>query len=260
MTPEEQNVLAANFRNLHQPGNPLVVGNVYDASTATIVAALPSAQAIATASFAIAATQGVYDDDMTLDQNLASIKNIAQVVVPTGKPLTADLQDGYDDVKTTIKRAIALGVVGCNLEDVDSKARKLRTLDDAVARVKLALEAAKEANVPNFAVNARTDVLAFGGTIEEAIERGNAYLAAGANTVFVWGGPRGRGISREEIERLVKAFNGRLNVIKKFGEGYLTIAELKKIGVARISVGPGLYMMAMNAYKEAADNLLSGRV
>ncbi|KAF9100050.1 hypothetical protein BGX27_000494 [Mortierella sp. AM989] len=256
MTTANQNTIAAHFRSLHQPGNPLILGNVYDAATASVITSIPTAKAVATASFAIAATEGVYDDDMTRDQNLAAIKKIAFVVVPKNLPLTADLQDGYEDVKDTIKKAIALGVVGCNLEDVDNKNRKLRTLEDSVNRIKLALEAATEAGVPDFAVNARTDTLGHGGTIDEAIERGKAYLAAGANTVFVWGGPSGRGVSREEVKKLVAALDGRLNVILRFGEGFLTVAELKEIGVARISVGPSLFRIAMNAYKEAAESLL----
>ncbi|KAF8981968.1 hypothetical protein BGZ46_002022 [Entomortierella lignicola] len=256
MTATNQNSIAAHFRSLHQPGNPLILGNVYDAASASIIASIPSAKAVATASFAIAATEGVQDNDMTRDQNLAAIKKIASVVLPKNLPLTADLQDGYEDIKDTIKQAIALGVVGCNIEDVDCKAYKLRTIDDSVHRIKLALEAAKEAGVPEFAINARVDALCFGGTIDDAIERGKAYLAAGANTVFVWGGPSGRGVSRDELKKLVGALDGRLNVILKFGEGYLTVAELREIGVARISVGPGLFRIALNAYKEAAEALL----
>ncbi|KAF9980097.1 hypothetical protein BGZ75_008823 [Mortierella antarctica] len=256
MSSSDQNATAVLFRSLHKPGQPLVLGNVYDAATASIMVSLPSAKAIATASFAIAAVEGVYDDDMTREQNLAAIKKIAAVVVPH-KPLTADLQDGYEDIQDTIRRVIELGVVGCNIEDVDCKSRKLRTLEDAVQRIKLAVEAAKEAGVPDFAVNARTDVLGHGGSIEDAIERGKAFLASGANTVFVWGGPKGRGVSRDEVKILVKALDGRLNVIKRLGDGFLSVAELKEIGVARISVGPGLYLVAMDAYKSAAESLLS---
>ncbi|KAF9392184.1 hypothetical protein CPB97_003509 [Podila verticillata] len=256
MNPSAQNSIAAQFRALHKPGNPLVLTNVYDAATASIVASLPNAKAVATASYAIAATEGVYDDDMTKEQNLTAIKKIAAVVVPKNLPLTADLQDGYEDIQDTIRQVIALGVVGCNIEDVDTKARKLRTVEDAVARVKLAVEAAKEAGVPDFAINARTDVLGNGGSIEDAIERGKAFLAAGANTVFVWGGPSGRGVSRDEVKKLVVALDGRLNVILRVAEGFLTVAELREIGVARISVGPGLYLTAMKAYKDAAEKLL----
>lgn len=257
MSSANQNATAVAFRALHQPGNPLVVTNVYDAATADIVSSLPTCKAVATASYAIAATEGVYDDDMTKEQNLTAISKIAKVVVPKGIPLTTDLQDGYDDLAETIKQVIALGVVGCNLEDVDAKKRKLRSLDDAVSRVKIAVEAAKAAGLPEFAVNARTDVLGHGGSVEDAIVRGKAFLEAGANTVFVWGGPSGRGVSREEVKQLVAGLNGRLNVILRLGEGYLTVPELRELGVARISVGPGLFRIAMNAYKQAAEQLLA---
>jgi len=252
-----QNATAAAFRALHQSGNPLVLTNVYDAATADTASSLPNCKAIATASYAIAATQGVYDDDMTKEQNLAAIAKIAKVVVPKGIPLTADLQDGYDDLADTIKKVIALGVVGCNLEDMDTKQRKLRSFDDAVSRVKIAVEAAKAAGLPEFAVNARTDVLGNGGTIEEAIARGKAFLEVGANTVFVWGGPSGRGMSREEVKQLVAGLDGRLNVILKLAEGKLTVPELRELGVARISVGPGLFWIAMDAYKQAAEKILA---
>ncbi|KAF9137675.1 hypothetical protein BG015_002645 [Linnemannia schmuckeri] len=251
-----QNSVAAHFRSLHKPGQPLILGNVYDASTASIVASLPVTKAIATASFAIAALEGVHDDDLTQDQNLAAIKKIAAVVLPKNLPLTVDLQDGYDDIQETIRQVIALGAVGCNLEDVNSKSQTLRTLEDAVHRIKLAMEAARETGVPDFTINARTDMLGHGGSIEDAIERGKAFLAAGANTVFVWGGPSGRGVTKDEVVRLVDAFEGRLNVILRFGEGFLSVAELREIGVARISVGPGLYRAAMTAFKHAAEGLL----
>jgi 2-methylisocitrate lyase-like PEP mutase family enzyme len=258
MDPSTQNKLAQHFRSLHVPGNPLILGNVYDGASAKIIISNQHAKAVATASYAVAATYGVDDDDMTLAQNLAGIAKVASVVVPSGLPLTADLQDGYEDVANTVREAVKLGVVGCNLEDVDCKVGKLRSMEDAVSRIKSALEAAKEAGVPEFAVNARTDILGFGGSIEEVIERGKAYLAAGANTVFVWGGPKGRGVSSEEVKKLVEAFEGKLNVKLNIRPGYATVADLRKLGVARISVGPELFGKAMSAYADAASKLLEG--
>ncbi|GJJ68043.1 hypothetical protein EMPS_00389 [Entomortierella parvispora] len=257
MSPTTQTVTAAAFRALHQPGNPLVVTNVYDAATADVASSLPTIKAVATASYAIAAAEGVHDDDLTKEQNLAAISKIAKVVVPRGVPLTADLQDGYDDLEDTIRRVIALGVVGCNLEDFDSKERKLRSFDEAVSRVNLAVETAKAAGLPEFSVNARTDVLGHGGTIADAIERGKAFLEAGANTVFVWGGPKGRGVSREEVKQLVAGLDGRLNVMMRLAEGFLAVPELRELGVARISVGPGLFRIAMNSFKQAAEQMLA---
>jgi 2-methylisocitrate lyase-like PEP mutase family enzyme len=95
-----QNDLAKHLRSLHTPGSPLILTNVYDAATASIVASLPTAPAVATASYAIAAVRASS---------------------PT-KPLTVDLQHGYGDyaeLADTIRQVIALGAVGCNIEDMD---------------------------------------------------------------------------------------------------------------------------------------------
>src|SRR5256885_12338775 len=108
MDPSTQNSLAHHFRSLHVPGKPVILASVYDAATAKIVLSNPHAKAVATASYAIAATYGVGDDDMTLEQNLAGISKVAAVVVPSGLPLTVDLQDGYADVARTVREAIRL--------------------------------------------------------------------------------------------------------------------------------------------------------
>jgi 2-methylisocitrate lyase-like PEP mutase family enzyme len=256
MDPSAQNALAQHFRALHIPGKPVILANVYDAATANVILSNPHAKAVATASYAIAATYGVNDDDMTLEQNLAGISKVAAVVVPSGLPLTVDLQDGYDDVARTVREAIRLGAVGCNLEDVHGKAAQLRSVDEAVSRIRLALQAAAGAGVPQFAVNARTDVLGYGGQVEDAIERGTAYLAAGATTVFVWGGPKGRGVSSEEVKALAEALGGKVNVKLNIRPGFATVKELRSLGVARISVGPELFHTAMTAYKDEASKLL----
>ncbi|KAL4890099.1 phosphoenolpyruvate phosphomutase-domain-containing protein [Aspergillus ambiguus] len=249
----EQNDLAIYFRSLHQPGQPLLLTNVYDAATASIIAQHPSTKAIATASYAIAASQGVDDNSLTLAQNLSAVRPIAAFLAHTKAfPLTVDIQDGYDDVAGAIREIISLGAVGCNLEDMDNARGQLRPLSEAVSRIKQALQAARAAGVPNFAINARTDVLLTGGSLDDAIERGKAYLEAGACTVFVWGGA-GRGISREEIAKLVHAFEGRLNVKLVPRDGFLSVPDLKALGVARISLGPELWRAAMGALKEKAE-------
>ncbi|KAI9932422.1 hypothetical protein ASPWEDRAFT_46957 [Aspergillus wentii DTO 134E9] len=265
-----QNALALYFRNLHIPGQPLVLTNVYDAATASLIASHPSTKAIATASYAIAASQGVNDSNLTRSQNLATVRSIAAALKPSDTqdslpsfPLTVDVQDGYDDIAETIKQLIQLGAVGCNLEDLDNRTGQLRPLPDAIRRIKQALQTATELGVPDFVINARTDVLDIGvngqrGTIEDAIERGKAFLHAGATTVFVWGGAGGRGVSKEEVKQLVVALEGKLNVKMVLKHGFLTVPELREIGVARISVGPELYRAAMRSFKETADAVLDG--
>ncbi|OQE14780.1 hypothetical protein PENFLA_c035G09743 [Penicillium flavigenum] len=199
--PPSQNDIAKHFRDLHSPQDPLILTNVWDASTASAIASLPTTRAIATASFAIAAYFGVDDENLTKAQNLTALKIFVSAAhrINPALPVTADLQDGYDkdlpSLAVTAKEAIALGAVGCNLEDMDNAAGTLRPLDEAVARVRTVVDAAKDAGVPDFALNARTDVLSQEGTtLDDAIVRGKAFLEAGACTVFVWGGPKGRGV------------------------------------------------------------------
>ena len=248
-----QNDLAKILKALHIPGKPLTLTNVYDSATAAIVCAHPATKAVATTSFAIAATIGVEDDDLTLEDNLVGVQNVAKVVSRyAALPLTADLQDGYD-IQKSIPAAIKLGVVGCNIEDMDHEKRHLRSMDDAVSRIHRVLSAATQAGVPDFCVNARTDVLGHGGSIEDAIERGKAYLGAGATTVFVLGGRSGRGVSAEEVKQLVEGLGGMVNVMMSLKPGYLGVKELSEIGVARISIGSALYRAAMRDLSDALD-------
>lgn len=254
-----QNELAIRFRNLHVPGQPLVLTNVYDAATSSFIANHPATAAIATASFAIAAYQGIADSKLTLSQNIQSVRSIAASLTVDGLPklpLSVDVQDGYD-VTETIKEVIKLGAVGCNIEDLNNSTDQVRPLPEAINRIELALRTARDLGVPEFVINARTDILASGGSIEDAIERGKAFLKAGACTVFVWGGPGGRGVSREEIEKLVSALDGKINVKLVLKDGYLTIPELKQLGVARVSMGPELYKAAMRAFEQTANELLN---
>src|SRR5690606_28028622 len=109
---------AERLRARHVPGDPLVLVNVWDVLGARVVAA-QGAPAVATASWAIAASLGLPDGEgMTLADNLAVVGRIAAAV---DVPVTADLERGYgatpDDVATSVGRLLATGAVGCNLED-----------------------------------------------------------------------------------------------------------------------------------------------
>ncbi|KAK5089570.1 hypothetical protein LTR24_006125 [Lithohypha guttulata] len=248
------NNLARKLRSLHVSGNPLLLANVWDGASAAAIANHLSTKAIATASYAIAATQGLDDGNMTLEQNLAGVRNVVaglRKVGLAGKvPITADLEDGYENPAETVRRAVELGVVGCNIEDVDNRKNELRSLEDAVARIKAAIDAAREAGVSDFVINARTDVLGYGGNIATVIERGKQYLEAGATTVFVWGVQKWD-IKPDEVAEMVKALNGRLAV----QPGSIGVEKLKELGVSRISIGPALWRRSMIVLEEEGVRL-----
>lgn len=197
---------AVKLASLHVPHKPLVLTNVWDAGSAKVAAAHPSCAALATASYAVAGCAGIQDDDLTMEENLAAVERIAAVAKEFGKPLTVDVQSGYGDrLEETVRKLLDIGVVGCNLEDMDGATGKMYPVEEAVQRVERTLAVAKEFGVPQFVVNARTDILGAGGTVKEAIERGQAYLNAGATTFFIWRTPRSGGATRGEIVEVVQA-------------------------------------------------------
>jgi 2-methylisocitrate lyase-like PEP mutase family enzyme len=256
-----QNSIAKTLKALHQPGSPIILTNVYDAASAKAVASLSAAKAVATASYAVAQAAGLEDDDLTLEANLAAARAVTSAVGPFRKPVTVDFQDGYGErLEEAVTALLQLGVVGVNLEDYDKESKQMYSTSDAVARIRRVLEVATSHGVPDFVVNARCDTLHHGGDLSDAITRGKEYLAVGATTVFVWGGSKRGGISRDEVVELVDAFGGRLNVSMKLSPGALTVKDLTGIGVARISIGPQLLFSAMEKYKSDAENILLGKI
>jgi len=247
--------LATSFKKLHQPGTPIVVVNVWDAISAHAVGSVPDVKALTTASYAVAATYGVPDNDLTYEQNLTAVAKIAPVAQKLNLPLTVDWQDGYEDIAQSITELIKLGVVGANIEDLNDRTGKLRPKAESVQRIKTALQAAKAAGVPDFVVNTRTDVVAEHGTIDDAIERAKAYLGAGATTAFVWGGKHG--LRDAEVQKIVQALGGKLSVVLPGSLGYLSVREAGKLGVARVSIGPRLQFNASAAIRMSVENLLS---
>jgi len=237
------------LRALHDDPELLVLFNVWDVITARVVADLPGCRAIATASHSIAASAGYPDGEVIpRDEVIAAVGRIAGAV---DLPVTADLEAGYGDPAETIRRAVAVGVVGANLED------QVKPLPDAVAAVTAAVRAAESEGVA-FALNARTDVVLKAGerpraeVLTDAVARGRAFLEAGATCVFVPGK-----LAAEEIDLLVEGLGPRtLSLIA--GPGALPLAELQAKGVARVSVGPWSQRLALTAVADAGAAMLAG--
>ncbi|KPM36787.1 hypothetical protein AK830_g9781 [Neonectria ditissima] len=263
------NDFAKQLKALHVPSSPIIFPNVWDVASFNAVVSLNDGdskpvKAIATASWAVAATLGVKDEELTMDQNFAAVAKLASLAKAANLPLTADLQDGYgDQLAASVAKAVSLGVAGANIEDSVPSSGAMYSIDEQVKRYKLALQAAADAGCPEFVLNARCDIfhvdteLDEEAMVNEAVVRGKAYLDAGATTVFFWGGA-GRGIRTAWVETLVKELDGRVAVKLGVAPDALTTAELAKIGVARISVGPSLFQISTLAIKKAAESILNG--
>ncbi|KAI1179510.1 Phosphoenolpyruvate/pyruvate domain-containing protein [Nemania sp. FL0916] len=251
-----QNSTSLAFKALHQRSHkPLVLPNVWDVLSARAVAELPTAEALATTSFSVARAAGLSDEELTLPLNLSAIRPIAGVAAEFNKPLTVDIQDAYGGaLEEAITALLDLGVAGVNLEDCELATGNLYSADEAAQRIKRVLDVARQRGVDDFVVNARCDVLVKGGDLEEVLSRGKKYLAAGATTVFVWGGSRG--VKRDEVVRMVKEFDGKLAVLATRTPEGLTVKELGEIGVARVSIGPSLMFAALKTVREEAQKLI----
>ena len=100
-------------------------------------------------------------------------------------------------------------------------------------------------------INARTDEYLLGGkNLDRTIAAGRSYLEAGADCIFV----PGAGTSHDVTE-MVSAFDGRLSLIGS--PRSLSLTELARLGVARVSVGPGSLGLAAAALRDGAAQLLS---
>ena len=232
---------------LHTDPDLLVVVNVWDVASAKVVADLPGCRALATASHSIAASAG-YPDGEAIPMT-EMITAVGRIAAATDLPVSADLEAGYGDPGEAVRRALDVGVVGANLED------QMQPLAASVAAVTAAVSAAGDSG---FVLNARTDAFLKAGArdpkdvLADAIERGRAYLDAGAACVFVPGK-----LDRPTVAALVEGLGDRrLSVIAV--PGSLPLSELAELGVARVSFGPWTQRLALTALADAGSAMLAG--
>jgi 2-methylisocitrate lyase-like PEP mutase family enzyme len=109
-----------------------------------------------------------------------------------------------------------------------------------------------------FVLNARTDTFHLGrdrdpaDNLAEAVQRGKAYLDAGAPVVFV-----PARLNEEQVVTLVEAFGPqRLSLIGI--PGMPSLARLEELGVARVSYGPMPQNVALTALQELVEEVHRG--
>lgn len=245
------------FRDLHIKGNPLILFNIWDAGSAKAIEEA-GAKAIATGSWSVAAANGFGDGEkLPLDFALA---NLERIVNSVNAPVTIDFEGGYatdnEQLKENIKKVIAAGAIGINFEDQIVGGEGLYTIDEQCRRIEAVREAAEQESLPLF-INARTDV--FLKTypakhdetqLDEVIRRATAYAKAGASGLFA-PGLRDTGFIKKLCE--VSPIPVNLMVLPDTPPN----EELAKLGVARISYGPGPYRQMTEALKEAGRKAFS---
>lgn len=235
----------------------LIAPGVYDALSARI-AEVCGFQTVQVSGYGISASSlGMTDASFTsLEEVVTITANIARVLKI---PVIADADTGYGNavnVWWTTKRLEEAGAAGMNLEDQCLPKRcghmggkRLISLEEMAGKVGAAAEARED---KDFVLNVRTDAASVYG-IDDAIKRGNAYLEAGADMIFV----ESPG-SVEEIQKAVREIHGpvSINMLEGGRTPRLTFQELNQLGVARVSCPMFSSFAAAHALKKGFTYLM----
>lgn len=238
------------FRDLHRPGSPLILPNAWDLASARWLHA-SGHPVVGTTSLGVAFTAGLRDGAGEIpEETMRLVRRIAGA----GIAVTADIESGFspdpDEVAGYVAELAELGAVGVNIED---SAAAGRLVDPELAAAKIAAIATA---APNLYLNARTDAFWIGGDTDtasrhaDAVARAHRYLRAGATGVFVPGV-----LTRDTVSRLAEAIAAPLNVLV---QPSIPVAELARLGVARVSSGSLLFRAALGALADTAASMSEG--
>ncbi len=177
--------IGAEFRAIHRPGDPFILGNAWDAGTAKMLVAL-GAPAIATSSAAHAFTLGRKDGG-TVSRDEA-LTHACDLVAAVNVPVSGDFENGYgDDPDTcaeTVRLSFEAGLAGISIEDTNFEAGNSYDRELAIERIRTAASAAR-ACPRDFVLVARADGIMEGNyDIDEAIARLEGYAEAGADCLY----------------------------------------------------------------------------
>jgi 2-methylisocitrate lyase-like PEP mutase family enzyme len=241
----------AEFHRLHASGC-FVMANPWDVGSARALEQM-GFKALATTSAGMAWTLGLGDDQVTRDQALEHLRQVAGAVTV---PVNADFKDGYAvdpaHVAANVKMAADTGIAGLSIEDSSGDPdHPLYDFELAVERVAAARQTIDE-NGTRVVLTGRSEGFVCGRPdIDETIRRLRAYAEAGADCLYA---PR---IDRlEHVSAIVAAVSPKpVNLL--INAPFITVAEAARLGVRRISVGGTLARTAwagfLNAAQEIAD-------
>jgi 2-methylisocitrate lyase-like PEP mutase family enzyme len=255
-TPESLREKAERLRALHHGESPLVLINAWDAATARIVEEAGSS-AVATTSAGIAFAYG-YPDGQKISRE-EMLEGIARICAAVSVPVTADVEAGYgdspEDLHRTTEGVLDAGAVGMNLEDGTGRAEApLADLALQLEKIRAVRDASRRRGVP-IVLNARTDVYLDrvgpeASRFDETIRRAEAFRDAGADCVFIPGVT-----DPATIGALVRRLACPVNVLA--GAGSPSIADLAKLGVARVSLGSGPMRAGVTLMRRVTEEILN---
>lgn len=239
------------FQALHERDGAFVIPNPWDVGTARVLERL-GFEALATTSAGFAFSLGKQDN--TVDR-VALLEHFAALAAATDLPVSADLGNGFGDAPKiaaeTIRLAADAGVVGGSIEDATGRPDDpIYDHELAAERVKAAAGAARSLPFP-FTLTARAENYLNGRPdLKDTIRRLQLYQTAGADVLYAPGLT-----SREDIAAVVRAVDRPVNVLMGLPGSQLSVEDLSRMGVRRVSIGSGLARAAYGAFLRAAREM-----
>jgi 2-methylisocitrate lyase-like PEP mutase family enzyme len=246
------------FLKFHQDKEILILLNSWDIGSSKLIEAC-GYKSIATTSMGIAASLGYPDSQVIKLSEMINV--ITGIVNAVQVPVTVDIEAGYgnnvNEILDSVKKIIATGIVGINIEDSIDLNPVLIDESEFCERIS-AIRALSDSLGFHLVINARTDSFYTSSgsareKLSESIRRGNKYREAGADCIFiqpVW--------DKETISTLVKEINAPINILSNPGIGAglpPSVRELQDLGVARLSLGSSLMKSTLALIKKVADEL-----
>ena len=246
------------FLKYHHDQEILVLLNSWDIGSSKLIEA-SGYKAVATTSMGVAASLGY--PDCQIIQLSEMIDVMTGIVNAVKAPVSVDIEAGYgnnvDEIIESVKKIIATGIVGINIEDSIDLSPVLIDEQEFCERIS-AIRALSESLGFHLVINARTDSFytssgSLREKLSESIKRGNKYREAGADCIFVqpvW--------EKDTISTLVREIHAPINILSNptIGTGVTpSIRELQDLGVARVSLGSSLMKATLALIKKVADEL-----
>jgi len=242
---------AARFRELMQRDGMIVAPGAYDCITARMIARA-GFDCVYMTGAGTAATLGYPDFGLVTMTEM--VDNAGRIAAAVDVPVIADADTGYGNelnVTRTVREYEGRGVAGIHIED-QSFPKKCGHLDDKeivpredwLAKISAAAAARRTAD---FTIIARTDSRAVAG-FDEAVARGNAALAAGADMVFLEA-PQ----TLEEIAAVPRLVKGPclLNVVRHGKTPEIDLRDAERMGY-KLAIVPGLLLKSVIGICEQA--------
>ncbi len=244
---------AEEFRRLHDRRKVLVLPNAWDVASARVFED-EGFPAVATSSAGMMVSLGYPDgEEVPFGVFDAAVGRIARAL---SVPLSVDVVGGFGQtpkgVARSVKAVVGAGAVGINIEDFVHSTRRLLPIEKQAARLSALIQLRKSTSIP-FVINARTDAFRFApgdeeGRLQEAIRRAQAYRDLGVDCVY----PMGL-TDAQSISKFVQELDFPVNVMVR--KGLPPVAELQRLGVARVSFGPTASYAAMGLLKRASKEV-----